>query len=178
MALLGVLIDSRIYGGFGGTCRACVDPGSCVQWCMVKAADPRCPAGVPGTSWLECGLTLRDSHQPCIPQFGRRQRGSSVLAELDKAPSSPWLTVDYWSACRKMRFQICPKQIKWKQVSVVTWMSVAFFRCSVQIVCCFCQRRKLQCKRKLLYLSGEETSGLPKHLKYNAVSCIQSYLLC
>ncbi len=114
--LLWVLIDSGIYGGFGG--RACVDPGSCVQWCMVKAADPRCPAGVPGTSWLECGLTLRDSHQPSIPEMGRRQRGSSVMAELDKAPNSPWLTVDYWCACRKMCFQMFPKQIKWKQVSV------------------------------------------------------------
>ncbi len=101
--LLWVLIDSGIYGGFGG--RACVDPGSCVQWCMVKAADPRCPAGVPGKSWLECGLTLRDSHQPSIPEMGRRQRGSSVMAELDKAPNSPWLTVDYWCACRKMCFQ-------------------------------------------------------------------------
>lgn len=110
------LIDSGISGagGFGGS--ACVDPSSCVQWCMVKAADPRCPTGVPGTSWLECGLTLRDSHQLSIPEMGRGQRGSSVMLNLAEAPNSPWLTVDYWPACWKIRFKLFPKQIKWKQV--------------------------------------------------------------
>ncbi len=114
--LLWVLIDSGSLEEFGG--RACVDPGSCVQWCMVKAADPRCPAGVPGgrVDWNVASRWEISSAQHSWD--GEETKGLFCDGGARQAPNSPWLTVDYWCACRKMCFQMFPKQIKWKQVSV------------------------------------------------------------
>lgn len=61
---------------------------------------PQVPCRCAGAAWLECGPTLRDSHQPEHSTCRDMDKGQLCMKPrwdgLRWSPCLPWQTVDYW----------------------------------------------------------------------------------